>query len=338
MFLPKESLEEIQKIFIPSKPINIIDKAGELRKMDSLYQLEDFIKENIYDKKYPGVLPVMDPNISYDNYDEEEEEVEDQEKSLDKIIQSNKKDDKNKIDKKYKIALGEVDIIGFNGNYSTDDEDEYNAIKLLNENRNEGNEEGWVLSVNKDQMKIYYKIIKLKDEKGKDFDSLFFYAEVNIDYDSRKLYDYLNDFNFRGEFDSSYKQGKIINEENDDENNIKIIDYYLYMKMPFMFTDRDFVIRKKLWDNYNNKKDCFLIHIKSIENPDYPAKNKPVRALFINRAGYICPDGEGRCKLYLGSCFDMKINVAVSMMKNKGSEGQAQWINKLLENIKKHES
>ena len=338
MFLSQEAFDDITKIFKPSTPINLIDKDNVLRKMDSLYELEDFIKENIYDKKYPGLLPNIEPNMSYDYSDEEEE----QEKSLEKnnqnnLNEENKNKEENRIEKKYKIIPSENDIIEFIGNYSTDDEDEYNAIKLLNENKNEGNEEGWVLSVNKDKMKIYYKIVKLKDEQGKDVDSLFFYADANIDYDSKKTSEYINDFNFRKEFDELYKQGKIINEKNDEENKVKIVDCYLYMKMPFMFTDRDFVIRKKIWNNFNNKKDCFLIHIKSIENSDYPAKDKPVRASFINRAAYICPDGEGHCKLYLGSCFDMKVNVGVSMMKSKGSEGQAQWINKFIENIKKHE-
>jgi len=343
MFLPKEAFEDIKKIFIPSTPLNLIDKDGELRNMDSLYALEDFIKENIYDKKYPGVLPSIDPNMSYDFSEEEEGEEEDKlieknnQNKLNEENQNQNQNEKNKIEKKYKIIPGENDIFEFTENYSTDDEDQYNAIKLLNENKNEGNEEGWVLSINKDKMKIYYKIVKLRDEQGKDVDSLFFYAEANIDYDVKKTYEYINDFNHRCEYDNSYKLGKIINEQNDEKNNLKIVDYYLYLKMPFMFTDRDFVIRKKIWDNFNNKKDCFLINIKSIENPDYPAKDKPVRAYFINRSGYLCPDGDGQCKLYLATCFDVKLNVGVSMMKNKGNEGQVEWINKLIETIKKHE-
>ena len=33
----------------------------------------------------------------------------------------------------------------------------------------------------------------------------------------------------------------------------------------------------------------------------------------------------------------MKMNVGVSMMKQKGSEGQGQWVDKFINNIKKHE-
>lgn len=339
MFLSKEAFEELKKIFIPPKPINFSNEEGELKNMISFYKLEDYIKEHIYDKKYPGILPNIEPDIySREDYtDEEENEQENSpEKENDKNI--NKNEEKiNNIEKKYKIISNLNDIITFSENYSTDDEDEYDALQLLNENREEGNEYGWILSINKEKMKIYYKIVKLKDEKGKDVDSLFFYAESIINYPANKVNQYINDFNFRKEFDEMYKKGKILNEKTIEENNLKIIEGYYYMKMPFMFTDRDFVTRKKIWSDYNNRKNCFLINIKSIEHSDYPEKDKPVRGKFINRSAYICPDGDDKCKLYLCTCFDMKINIGVSMMKTKGSEGQGQWIEKLVENIKKFE-
>ena len=134
-----------------------------------------------------------------------------------------------------------------------------------------------------------------------------------------------------------YKQGKILEEKTDEENNIRIIDGYYYMKMPFMLTDRDFVTRKKIWSDHNNKKDHYLIHIKSIEHPDYPPKDKPVRGKFTNRSAYICPYEDGKSKFYLATCFDMKMNISVSIIKNKGSEGQRKWLEDLIQNIKKHE-
>jgi hypothetical protein len=336
MFLSKESFEEINKNFIPSSPLNIIDKDGILKNMESLYELEDYIKENIYDKKYPGILPNIETNLysqEEDNYSDDEEE-EREEKSIEKNSQneSNKKEEK-----KYKIIPKPNDIITFNENFSTDDEDEYDAIQLLNEDRSEGNENGWVLCINKDDKKIYYKVVKLQDEKGNDVDSLIFYADATIDFPSKTLNKYVNDFNFRKEFDMLYSQGKILEEKTEGEN-LKIFELYLYMKMPFVFTDRDFVVRKKIWSNHNNKKDCTLIHIKSIENSEYPPKDKPVRGLFINRGAYICPTDNGQSKLYLSTCFDMKMNVSPSMMKQKGSEGQGQWVHKFIENIKKHEN
>jgi hypothetical protein len=333
MILPNESLEEINKIFIPSKPHKMIDKEGEIKKMDSLYELEDYIKENIYDKKYPGVLPDIDINL-LPNYSDEEEDQE--EYSKNEISEEQKNNEISTKQKKYKIISKSTDII-ITDNYSTDDEDEYNAINLLNEDKNEGNEYGWVLSVNKDNMKVYYKLIKILDEQDREIDNVVFSVEATIDYSSDKISNYINDFNFRKEFDTLYNQGKILEEKNEGEN-LKIFEIYLYMKMPFVFTDRDFVVRKKIWSNHNNKKDCTLIHIKSIENSEYPPKDKPVRGLFISRGAYICPTDNGQSKLYLSTCLDMKMNVSPSMMKQKGSEGQGQWVHKFIENIKKHEN
>lgn len=334
MILSKEAFEELKKIFIPPKPINFSNEEGELKNMLSFYKLEDYIKEHIYDKKYPGILPDI---YSREDYTDEEGNEHDnsQEKEKDKNFQKN--EDNINIEKKYKIISNLNDIVTFSENYSTDEEDEYDALQLLNENREEGNEHGWILSIDKENIKIYYKIVKLKDEKGKDVDSLFFYAESIINYPSNKVNQYINDFNFRKEFDEMYKKGKILSENIIEENKLKIIEGYYYMKMPFMFTDRDFVTRKKIWSDYNNRKNCFLINIKSIEHSDYPEKDKPVRGKFINRSAYICPDGDDKCKLYICTCFDMKLNIAVSMMKNKGSEGQREWIVKLVENIKKFE-
>lgn len=337
MFLPEEDFSEINRIFIQGKPLEPVDKNNDLQNMDSLYELEDYIKENIYDKKYPGILPDIKLNSS-DDYSNEDQEQKD-EKEL--ILFSSSKKLSSTSDKKYKIISKSTDIILFNEeNYSTNDEDEFAAINLLNEDRNEGNDLDWVLSVTKDNIKIYYKQIRLKNEENKDFDTLIFYVEAILDIPSYKVNEYINDINFRKEFDSLYNQVKVLSENEDESNNLKIIELYFYMKMPVFISDRDFVVRKKIWNEYNNKKGCYLIHLKSIENSEYPPKQKPVRGKFINRAAYICPymdEEREKCKLYLASCFDMKMSFGVSMMKSKGSEGQGKWVEELIKNINKHE-
>ncbi len=337
MFLPEEDFSEINRIFIQGKPLEPVDKNNDLQNMDSLYELEDYIKENIYDKKYPGILPDIKLNSS-DDYSNEDQEQKD-EKEL--ILFSSSKKLSSTSDKKYKIISKSTDIILFNEeNYSTNDEDEFAAINLLNEDRNEGNDLDWVLSVTKDNIKIYYKQIRLKNEENKDFDTLIFYVEAILDIPSYKVNEYINDINFRKEFDSLYNQVKVLSENEDESHNLKILDLYFYMKMPVFISDRDFVVRKKIWNEYNNKKGCYLIHLKSIDNSEYPPKQKPVRGKFINRAAYICPymdEEREKCKLYLASCFDMKMSFGVSMMKSKGSEGQGKWVEELIKNINKHE-
>ena len=337
MFLPEEDFSEINRIFIQGKPLEPVDKNNDLQNMDSLYELEDYIKENIYDKKYPGILTDIKLNSS-DDYSNEDQEQKD-EKEL--ILFSSSKKLSSTSDKKYKIISKSTDIILFNEeNYSTNDEDEFAAINLLNEDRSKSNDLDWVLSVTKDNIKIYYKQIRLKNEENKDFDTLIFYVEAILDIPSYKVNEYINDINFRKEFDSLYNQVKVLSENEDESNNLKIIELYFYMKMPVFISDRDFVVRKKIWNEYNNKKGCYLIHLKSIENSEYPPKQKPVRGKFINRAAYICPymdEEREKCKLYLASCFDMKMSFGVSMMKSKGSEGQGKWVEELIKNINKHE-
>lgn len=107
--------------------------------------------------------------------------------------------------------------------------------------------------------------------------------------------------------------------------------------MPFMFSDRDFIIRKKIWKNYNNKENCFLINIKSIDHSDYPPTDNIVRGKFVNRSAYICPDGDRNCKFYLAACCDVKVPIGVSLTKSKGSDSLIEWVEKFIENIKKHE-
>ena len=100
--------------------------------------------------------------------------------------------------------------------------------------------------------------------------------------------------------------------------------------MPFIFTDRDMVLREKIWENYLGEKDCCLGRIYSIEHPDYPPKEKPVRATFENRGEYIKPIDNNKTKLYFCSKFDMKMSVPVSMMEGKGSEGQEKWVKEFI--------
>ena len=340
MFLPEESFLEIKKAFIPPKPLELVDKDNIIKNMNSLYELEDYIKEKIYDTKYPGVLPNINPNLLFS----EQESYEDVEENFEIMKENDFNDDSNSLelmqDKKYKIKSNINDIIKFDNDiFSTNDEDEFASIEILNEEKAEGNNHGWIFVSEKDDIKIYYKITKIKEE-NKILDLITFFVEALININSSKLNNYLNDINFRKEFDSLYSKAKVLEENNDKINNIKIKDLYFYMKMPIFFTDRDFIVRKKIWEDYDNKKGCYLLHLKSIENKDYPEEQNPVRAKFIIRTGYICPydDGEGeKCKLYLATCIDMKMNFGSSMVIKKASDGQRQWVVNLINNINKHE-
>ena len=231
--------------------------------------------------------------------------------------------------KKYPISSNPDSVVVLPANYSTDDEDEFNAIKILNDDLSV-----WEKYTDKEDIKIFFKKYPVKDEKGNDAESCIGYTETTLNFPASTVISKLNDFNFRQNTDDSYKKGKLLSEKMID-GNIKVMDLYLYMKMPFIFSDRDFVVQKKCWLDYNGNKDHALFHIHSIENSEYPAKEKPVRGTYVNRSGYIKPLGENQCKLNVVTCMDIKMSLGYSTMAKNGAEMQEKWVKGLKKELGK---
>ena len=228
--------------------------------------------------------------------------------------------------KKYIIKSG--NIVSLPENYSTDDEDEMIAINTLNEDIS-----SWKKYTDKDGIKLYFKPYPTKDEEGKDIESVIGYCEAILDFPASKVISKMNDFEFRKNVDDQYKKGNLISERM--EGNIKYMDMYLFMKMPFIFSDRDFVVRKKCWLDYNGNKDHALFYIHSIENPEYPPKKKLVRGNYANRSGYIKPLGDNQCQLNVITAMDVKMSLGVSTMSKNGAEMQEKWIKNLRKELAK---
>ena len=225
---------------------------------------------------------------------------------------------------------GQFKITEFNGpvklpqNYSTADEDEFNAIQILNQDKS-----SWKLQIDKDNMKVYSKLYKIIDEKGKEDDNIMFYTEATLNFPASEINKQLYTYSLREKWEKSLQKGKLIKDEN-LPNNLQITEYYAFIKMPLLFSDRDMVLRKKVWKDYQGEKDCTLSHLKSIEHPDFPAKKKPVRAEYENRGEYVKPINENQCKLYMATKFNMKVSAPVSMMEGKGSDSQAKWVKEFI--------
>ena len=228
--------------------------------------------------------------------------------------------------KKYIIKSG--NIVSLPENYSTDDEDEMIAINTLNEDIS-----SWKKYTDKDGIKLYFKPYPVKDEEGKDVESVIGYCEAILDFPASKVISKMNDFEFRKNVDDQYKKGNLISERM--EGNIKYMDMYLFMKMPFIFSDRDFVVRKKCWLDYNGNKDHALFYIHSIESPEYPPKKKLVRGNYANRSGYIKPLGDNQCQLNVVTAMDVKMSLGVSTMSKNGAEMQEKWVKNLRKQLAK---
>ena len=231
--------------------------------------------------------------------------------------------------KKYVIDNPNGRIVSFPGDYSTDDSEEYTAINTLNQDLGSP----WKLYTDKDGIKLYFKPYPVKDEKGKDAESVIGYCEATLDFPASKVIQKINDFEFRKETDDQYKKGKLINERM--EGNIKYMDMYLYMKMPFIFSDRDFVVQKKCWLDYNGNKDHALFYLHSIDNPNYPPGSKLVRGTYENRSGYIKPLGGNQCQIVTVSAMDVKMSLGYDTMAKNGAEMQEKWVKNLRKQLAK---
>ena len=225
---------------------------------------------------------------------------------------------------------GKFKITEFNGpvkvppNYSTDDEDEFDAIQILNSDKSD-----WKLQVDKDGMKVYSKLYKITNDEGKEVDNIMFYTDATVNFPASEINKQLYTYSLREKWDKSLQKGKLIKEE-EVSHNLIVKQFYAYIKMPFIFSDRDIVLKEKLWKDYQGEKDCTLCNLKSIEHPDYPAKEKPVRAEQKNFGRYVKPISDNQCKMYVISKFDMKLSAPISMMEGKGSEGQLKSIKEFL--------
>ena len=161
-----------------------------------------------------------------------------------------------------------------------------------------------------------------------------FYTDATIDFPANEVNKQLNTFNLRKKWEECLEKGHLIKEE-DLGNGIRITIYYSYIKMPFIFSDRDMIMKKKLWENYQGQPNCCLIREHSITHPDYPPKEKPIRADFENGGQYVSPIDNYRTKFYFCSKFNMKLNIGISMIEREGAKGQAKWVKDFIKQLKK---
>lgn len=224
-------------------------------------------------------------------------------------------------------------ITQFNGpielpeGYSTDDIDEFNAIQAINDNLS-----NWKLNIDKPNYKIYSKPYKTLNEKGKEKESRMFYLDASIERPSSEINKQINSFELRKNWEDSFQKGKLLKEE-DLGDGKKIMDYYGYIKMPLIFSDREIIVQRKIWNNYNDVKDCCLTEGHSIEYPDFPIKKKPIRANVICRCKYIKPINNNKTKFYYVNKTDLKLSINDSILENHGAEKMENWLKDFLKQL-----
>ena len=216
-------------------------------------------------------------------------------------------------------------------NIETNDKEEKACLGFLTLDKTK-----WDIREEKDDYKLSYGTIQMENPlTNSPEEKICFCLEVTLKKPVETVFKCLNDMDIRKTFDTLYADGKLISEK---KENPEVYEFYLFLKMGFVFSNRDFVVRKKIWKDYRGNKNHHLIHIASIDHPDYPEKNDPVRGVFLNRAAYLRPgNNEQETLLTLCNCIEMKmINVGSFMAVSKGAEGIKKWHDQLLQTLEKH--
>lgn len=206
--------------------------------------------------------------------------------------------------KKYVITDRGEDNIKIPENYSTDDIDEFTLINLLNEPK-----ENYELAVDN-------KLIKTYKRQHPTHNTFVLKSYTTIPYPIEKVKEVLCDLDNMDKWEKTYKKHEIIEElpVDPETNLIKRINY-LYIKLPAFMTDRDIVEACKIWKNFNNNPDTFLMFSKSGEHEKYPPTKKPIRAELLDGGFYLEKISENETKLIMVNGADLFVTTGGDFVK-----------------------
>jgi hypothetical protein len=237
---------------------------------------------------------------------------------LENEIPMNNEEPMKIVEKKYKLKSNSNDIIKIPENYSTDDEDEYKLVSILNEPL----DDNWKLAIDdkKNNIKVYKKEVSYTQ-------ALLLKTFAEIPYSLKTIMDLLDDFDFRMKWDKTFQ--KIILVENlpqkENEEYTSFIQYS-YMKFPAFMTDRDFLQINKTWKNYLGDNKTVLSHNKSTTHEKYPEKSNPIRAEMIIGGFYLKEINDNLTKIYLINNADVKVTTGISLVNKKAPESPQNFI------------
>ena len=258
------------------------------------------------------------------------------EKKTEELKLETKKISKNKIPKhsktfKHSFSTTEKNFINVHRTYTTDDTDEYNLINLINEDISKGNKFGWELSIKSKEVEVYSKKSKLKNGD----DSIITKTIAIFPYPINIVIQYLEDFEYRKRYETMMKRGKSIEKIKYDNSNLEKEYLYLYLKMPLMFDDRDFVEEKKLWINHGQKEKTALFLLKSVERNDFPIKKNIVRGEMIINGNYLEEISKNKTRIVMVCEMDIKMNSSLlkSIMAKEVPKGQKEWVKDTLKRL-----
>ena len=136
-------------------------------------------------------------------------------------------------------------------------------------------------------------------------------------------------------WDETFKRHEII-ESFPEENGIAREIDYLFIKMPFIMTDRDLVQESKVWKEYKGNPQNFLNVYKSTTNPKYPEKKKPIRADMLIGGIYVKEVNPNQSLIYLINNFDLKITTGKDVVDSAAPDRAKNFVKNLVKYIEKN--
>lgn len=116
-----------------------------------------------------------------------------------------------------------------------------------------------------------------------------------------------------------------------EENGCVIEEIYMLMHFPFPMTNRDCVFRRKTWKEYVGTPKRALSLMKSFDHPDYPEKDKPIRAIFYIAGYYFEEVNPHLTRVLSVTHADVKLGKTIKSFANKkASENSKKFIEGLI--------
>lgn len=239
-------------------------------------------------------------------------------KEVNEQVNSELKEKSVKKMKKFKIETDETCRIKLPDDYSTDDPDEKEIVDLINGKVNID----WKEGLNSNGVTVYKNIVRLSSNESQkeDTGTIMLKTYGTLPYSLATILKAFNTIEIRRKWDKAFSSIDVLDKREEEDKTIEVL--YLYMKMPFIMSDRDWIQQKKFWNNYGGKEKTALFHMKSVENKDYPEKTKPVRAKMFIGGYYMEEVNENETKIITLNHTDVKLpKMLFGTAQKKAPEG-----------------
>ena len=318
VIMPDPSLPKIKRYNISSnnplgylmtgniQPVNQPPMQSQIQESIPVQEIVEQPQQDLYSQK--------------ENQDEVEQEEQKEEIVQEEVVPPPQVQEEGT--KKYVINdLGENNVLLPPG-YSTDDENEYKLINLLNESRN-----NYELAVEEDNIKVYKK----KDDSGVQLLKVY----GSIPYPISRIKPVLMDTPGMDKWDKVYKKHEVI-QKYPVENGMEREIVYQYLKMPVFMTDREVVQEAKTWSEYNGNPSNFLKLMKSTTNSKYPVQEKPIRAEVILGGIYLKEISPQETSIIMINNLDLKMTTGKDLADKKAPESAKDFVLNLTKYIGKN--